>query len=140
MKWLRSFGLWSAALTILLFATPAHADDWYDCRNHEDPKVRVDACTAAIAAMDEGVAGIPMGYEFRAEAYLSMDQCQKAIEDYDRSISIKGWIPIFSTYVNREYCYEALGHFDSARADYRQVLKTQPDNAYAIEGLARLGQ
>lgn len=60
----------------------------------------------------------------------------KAIEYYNKALELDA--AYADAFMNRGYCYERLGNYDNAEADYKKVLSLRPNYPKAIDGLNRL--
>jgi tetratricopeptide (TPR) repeat protein len=68
-------------------------------------------------------------YFYRGYAYLSQNNLDRALEDYNQAIKLQ---PVQAeAYTNRAMIYSAKGDYSHALADVNQVLKLEPDNLLA---------
>jgi tetratricopeptide (TPR) repeat protein len=67
-----------------------------------------------------------INYNNRALLYASFGEYEKALKDYETSISVKEYqtfISKCSTYANRAQLYQAMGNYDAAIADYTRQME-----------------
>ncbi len=76
-------------------------------------------------------------YYYRASAYLSKEDYDRAIADYDQVIQLQPNCGV-CTYNDRGNAYLAKGDYNHAIIDYNQAIQIQPDfaAAYSNRGLA----
>src|SRR6185436_20163955 len=80
------------------------------------PSVRIEACSAAIAAGAETSEELARWYYQRGNGYYEKRQRREAIADYTRAIELK---PNYHQALhNRANLHRALGEYDRAIADY----------------------
>lgn len=81
---------------------------------------------AAIPFYDKGLSHGENNFYLkqRGEAYLRLNQCEKAIPDLDRSVEL--WPPTLSTLELRAYCYMKTNQCTKALKDYEAILAVDP--------------
>lgn len=78
----------------------------------------------------------PVGYNNRSWKYFQANKMQLAMEDVSRSIQLK---PSINNLSNRAHYHRKLGNNPAAIADYKSVLKLDPNQTDALKALAELG-
>ena len=76
-------------------------------------------------------------YANRGRSYSSLDQDQRAIEDYDKAIELDP--NDAEAYSDRGSSYHRLGQNERAIEDYDEAIKLDPDNAEAYNELNACG-
>ncbi len=119
--------------------SPASAlsdEDWDSCARaaefSSDRPIR--GCTAVIKAGERILAQLVAAYNNRGMAFRSNGEIDRAIEDYDRAISL---MPDYYVAINnRGVALMAKGDFDRAIADFDRAIQLKPDYFAAFGGRA----
>ncbi|WP_372793716.1 protein kinase [Lutibacter sp.] len=67
-------------------------------------------------------------YDLRARTYYSLKEYQKAIEDYNKLITMTSGVEQAKYYNLRGVCYSYLNNFDAAKNDYKIALNLDSSN------------
>ncbi len=126
MAWRRPFGL--AIAGVALFALPAHAD-WGNCHPLGNFQHGIDACSAIIDAGTDTAKNIARAHNIRGRVYSRMDDIDRAISDYDRSIALH---PTYEAYFDRGAAYTYLKRdHDRAIKDWDRAIALRPKLAFS---------
>jgi tetratricopeptide (TPR) repeat protein len=123
------------ALSCLVFAALAAADDYKDCQA-ADPDLRIKSCSAIVARKNETPGNRAIAYNNLGAAYREKGEQDRAVADYGRALELN---PKYaSAYNNRGVAYRDKGEYDRAVADYGRALELNPndDDVYYNRGLA----
>ena len=124
----------AAALALASVTMPAQAQSWRDLKCTGNPDVpwaeQIAGCTQAIGSGRFSGTGLAELLNNRGVAYLNTRDFDRAIADYDRSISL---IPNAAAPLNgRGVAYMAKGDFDHALADLNQAIRLAPNYILAF--------
>lgn len=125
-----------AAFVFLARALSAGAGIVEDCEQNGDPGLGVGACTAVIQSGQYSGAGLAWVHYNRGNAFNALGEHARAIEDYDRTLSLD---PGFAyAYTNRGVAYRFLGQNERAIEDFDRALELNPKDsgAYQSRGAA----
>ena len=100
---------------------PARADMADDCLQEQDHDLRIGGCTAAIRSGEWQGKDLAWAYNNRANAYSSLGQYRRAIEDYDQALRLDPGLA--AAYKNRGVAHEFLGAYDRAAWDWEQAIR-----------------
>lgn len=73
-------------------------------------------------------------YSLRAGAYAAMEQYKQAAEDFTKAIELKDG-PNEILHILRGHCYQKLGRYDKAMADYTAAAALDPQDAESYESM-----
>jgi len=94
--------------------------------------IRIDSCTSDIQAGGLSQDRLSIALQNRGTAYIAKGDPDRAIQDYDRAISID---PNYANAFNgRGVAYQAKGDKDRAIEDYGRAIRLDPGNANALNG------
>ncbi len=125
-----------ALLPLALLAASALAGTVEDCEQNGNPQLGVGACTAVIQSGQYSGKGLAWVHYNRANAFNALGEYERAIEDYDRTLSLD---PAFAyAYTNRGVAYRFLGQNERAIQDFDRALQLNPKDsgAYQSRGAA----
>jgi tetratricopeptide (TPR) repeat protein len=127
----------AAALAGLLAASVASAaaqdNQWAMC-DAVSPGRNVDAsikaCTAVIASRPDSVVRLALAYLNRANGYQFKDENDKAIADYNQSITLNAGDA--RAYYSRGNAYSSKAEHERAITDFSEAIALNPDYASAF--------
>jgi tetratricopeptide (TPR) repeat protein len=131
----RGFKRFSAAAILLTASTTAGAQDnqWVMCEAIS-PGPNVDAsiraCTAVIASRPESLVRLALAYLNRANGYQFKDDNDKAIADYNQSITLNAGDA--RAFYSRGNAYSNKAQHERAVADFSQAIALNPEYASAF--------
>lgn len=121
---------------LIAAAAPGRAGTVEDCEQNGDPQLGVGACSAVIQSGQYSGAGLAWVHFNRGNAFNALGEYQRAIEDYDRTLSLD---PSFAyAYTNRGVAYRFLGQNERAIEDFDRALELnrKDSGAYQSRGAA----
>ncbi len=115
-------------------APPARAGMEEDCMQERDPDLKISGCTAVIGSGQYSGKNLAVAHNNRGNAYGSLGEYRRAIEDYDQTLRIDPGDA--DAYYNRGIAYGNLGEYRRAIEDYDQALRLDPGLAIAYNSRA----
>jgi tetratricopeptide (TPR) repeat protein len=137
--WKNSIKLWSHALKVTKETSSAH--NYLALALLEKGKIgeAIDHYTESIRIKSDYFETI-FAYTGRGAAYATLNQYQRAIEDFNETIRLK---PGYATgYYNLGIIYAGLGQYKKAIEEYNEAIRLKPDFtiAYGNRGVLYLNQ
>ena len=107
-----------------------------DCAQERDPGLGISGCTAVIHSGQWQGKDLAWAYYNRGNAYYSLGDYARAIEDHDEALRLDPGNALF--YSNRGSAYDELGEYRRAIEDYDEALRINPGylDAYNNRGVA----
>jgi len=119
-----------AAVAAVLLAGPVAArsrdENWSQCKDANDPDLKINACTELIQSGQETTTNLAIAFNSRGNAYTDKGQYDRAIQEYDQAIKLNS--KYATPYYNRGIAHYALGQFEDAAADFEQNLALDSAN------------
>ncbi|HUS56117.1 MAG TPA: tetratricopeptide repeat protein [Thermohalobaculum sp.] len=123
--------IFAVSLAALLApAVPVWATMEDDCAQSADRILRMDACTALINSGKVTGRKLAIAHFNHGAANDSIGEYARAIEDYDRALSIAP--DIEAAHFNRANAYFVLGEFEKAIEGFGETVRIDPDSAAAF--------
>jgi tetratricopeptide (TPR) repeat protein len=129
------------ALSLVLLASPAVADDGKDCEQEADPDLAIKGCSALLARpVNDSVAykNRSVAYNNRGRAYGLKEQYDRAIADLDAAIRVDPTNAL--AYNNRGLAYDAKGEHDRAIANLSEAIRLDPEYGAAYHNRGNVYQ
>ena len=122
----------SLAFATYLLTAPALAqtsDGWEQCAGKRAATVdkQIEGCTLAIQSNGEAPERLVQALMARAIAFMTKGDFDRAIQDYDRALSLDPKNGL--AFNNRGSAYGRIGDFDRAIGDYENSIRLKPDAA-----------
>ena len=106
-------------------------ENWDRCKDvHNDPDLRIGACTAIIQSGRETTSNLAAAFSNRCTGHIDKREYDLAIEDCDQAISLDPRYAV--AFYNRGIAYRSKGQYDHAIQDYDQAISLDPRYAYAF--------
>jgi tetratricopeptide (TPR) repeat protein len=108
-----------------------HFRELAEAEKKQELQQTVEALSSAIARKPKNA----LLYVERADAYLALQDYDRAIADHDAAVSV---LPCPPTWLARGCLYASIGEFDEALADFDRVIAASPRDgmAYSNRGAA----
>ena len=115
--------------------TPAYAQQsqqWILCRGKDGPTVeqRIAACTAIIDAATETPSGLAEAHGFLGVAYDNRGDTERAVQEYNRAISLDPASGSSHRYRGNKYKLEK--DYDHAIFEYTEALRLNPSDSLSL--------
>jgi tetratricopeptide (TPR) repeat protein len=122
-----------------LTAIPALAQssqEWNRCAGKDGAAIDqlIEGCTIVIQSGSETPEKLALALVDRVSAYMTKGDYDRAIQDYDRAVSLDP--KNFLAFNNRGFAYGGKGNFDRAIQDYDQAISRNPNAALAFYTVA----
>ena len=122
---LRFLALWGALASI---PAAAQGTDVNACKARKGADA-VGACSRLIDLGKSNGLTLYLHYNDRGGAYQSLEDHQRAIEDFSKAINLDRNLPY--SFINRGVSWAKQGAFDRAISDFAEALRADPKNARA---------
>ena len=117
-------------MMLLLSCAPAKASPYEGCSDSANTERQIRACSEIVNRGDqETLRNRTYAYYNRGLAYYNKGQFDRAIADYDRSLTLNPTYAI--AYNNRGLAFDSIGKYDRAIADYTRSIQLNPRYAIA---------
>ena len=115
----------AVALAVWLFAAPAGAATWDDCKQEKNLDLAIRSCTYIVKNTKETTKNRALAYFYRGVAHADKREYDDAIADYTEAVKLN---PKHApSYNNRGSTYEKQGDNKSALADYSKAIQAAPN-------------
>jgi tetratricopeptide (TPR) repeat protein len=103
--------------------------------DRNSPDIRINGCTALIDSGKETPRVLVIAYNNRGNAYMAKGEYDRAVQDYDQSITLN---PNYArAFNNRGVAYQKKGEYDRAIKDFDESIKLDPNYANAFANRAQ---
>lgn len=138
-------GFLASVFWLPAFSVPAWAKDVNYCTeavNTDDQQSKIDLYTKCIFDGDLSKINLSIAYNNRGNAYDEIGQFNRAVQDYDRAVSLDP--NDAAAFINRGVAYGNLGQYSLSLGDYDRAIELSPNNPTAwqnrCDAKARAGE